>query len=97
MARPRQSYSGCRQSKMDGMAEGRNEAFQGGITSTGTHPATSMQQNVPRAFSPGSVLELPNVIGGVNGESAENWKLTQPYKHIQQQTYSTDGNSIMNV
>lgn len=46
---------------MAGMTESRNAAFQGGITSTGTHPATSIQQNVDPAFHPGSVLALPNI------------------------------------
>lgn len=40
--------------------------------------ASSLQQNVSAEFKPESVLQLPNLIPSVNGQSAQNYQATMP-------------------
>lgn len=53
--------------------EGRNEAFQGGATSTGLQPATSMQQHVDPMFHPDSVLNVKNGYPSADGMSMKDY------------------------
>lgn len=59
--------------------ESRNAAFQGGATGTGLNHATSIQQTVPEAFHPSSVLALPNVLKTPNGKASNTYQATDPY------------------
>jgi hypothetical protein len=76
---------------------GRTSEFFGGAAGgMGTHAATSMQQNVPAAFQPSSVLALPNMYKYANGESQSTFDKTMPMQSMLRQ--STGGYSgVMNV
>lgn len=78
--------------------ESRNNAFTGGASGTGLNTATSMQQSVPRAFRPDSVLQLPNVIKTDNGMSPMTYAKSMPQEAMLRRTaYGTNGNGTMNV
>lgn len=88
-----------------GSYESRNAAFgdgqHGGDTlGVGTHAASSIQQNVPPQFGPGSVLQLPNVIKTANGMSPGTYSKAQPLMSWMQSTTTGaagGGNGTMNV
>ena len=62
------------------------------------HLATSIQQGVPAEFSPGSVLQLPNVIRTANGMSSGTYQRALPMMSWMRQTTMSDGgNGVMNV
>lgn len=85
--------------------EGRTSAFGDGahggdMVGAGTHPATSVQQNVSPAFGPMSVLQLPNMIQPVNGMSSSTYDKSLPQQAMLRQTtgnIAAGGNGIQNV
>ena len=58
--------------------ESRLAAFSGGQQGIGLNTATSLQSNIDPAFHPASVLNLPNMIPSVNGQSDANYEMTMP-------------------
>ena len=88
----------------NGDSMGRQGTFQDGahggeVVGAGTHAATSIQQNVPAQFSPGSVLQIPNMIQSVNGMSAGTYSKSLPMQSMMRNAtgYGTGGNGTMNV
>lgn len=84
-------------------ATGRRGEFDDGshggdIIGTGTHLATSIQQNISPMFSPGSVLHLPNMIRPINGMSVNTYNKALPMQSmLRSTTMMSDGNGVMNV
>lgn len=75
---------------------GRTAEFFGGAAGTGTHAATSIQQDVPAAFHPGSILQLPNMYRYPNGQSESTFEKASPMQSLLRET--TGGYSgVMNV
>jgi hypothetical protein len=87
----------------DTMSSRRSEFMDGShggdIVGAGTHAASSIQQNVPSQFSPGSVLQIPNMIQSVNGMSAGTYSKSLPMQSMMRNAtgYGTGGNGTMNV
>ena len=82
--------------------EGRQNTFQDGahggdVVGAGTHVATSIQQNVPSQFSPGSVLQIPNMIQSVNGMSQGTYSKSLPMQSMMRNATGYGGNGTMNV
>lgn len=88
--------------RMDSFADG---AHGGDMAGAGTHPASSIQQNVQPGLQPGSVLELPNVIRSINGASADTYQKSQPMMSMMRNmamqapppVTSPGGSPVMNV
>ncbi len=85
-------------------AVGRRDAFDDGahggdIVGAGTHAASSIQQGVPAQFSPGSVLQIPNMIQSINGMSAGTYSKSLPMQSMMRNAtgYGTGGNGTINV
>jgi hypothetical protein len=83
---------------------GRRGAFDDGshggeVVGAGTHAASSIQQNVPAQFSPGSVLQIPNMIQSINGMSQGTYSKSLPMQSMMRNAtgYGTGGNGTMNV
>lgn len=84
--------------------QGRRGAFDDGNhggdqVGAGTHAASSIQQGVQPGFSPGSVLQIPNMIQSVNGMSAGTYSKSLPMQSMMRNAtgYGTGGNGTMNV
>lgn len=71
----------------------------GDVVGAGTHAASSIQQQVQPGFSPGSVLQIPNMIQSVNGMSAQTYSKSLPMQSMMRNAtgYGTGGNGTMNV
>jgi hypothetical protein len=77
-----------------------NDGAHGGDTvGAGTHAASSIQQGVQPGFSPGSVLQIPNMIQSVNGMSSGTYSKSLPMQSMMRNAtgYGTGGNGTMNV
>lgn len=61
------------------------------------HLATSIQQGIPAEFSPGSILQLPNVIRSSNGMSENTYARALPMMSWMRQATGGGGNGVMNV
>jgi hypothetical protein len=89
-----------------GRADSFADGMHGGdMTGAGMHPATSIQQNVSPGLQPGSVLELPNVIRSINGQSDQTYQKSQPMESMMRNmamspappVTSPGGSPVMNV